>query len=220
MRETPAEHEARTGRPYDPPARGWGRPLSADEAVGTLFRSPGACGFAEWLPALTPGAAPSRGFLAPPHRPDVLASPALVHDDALSAPFFGTIALLRPLVFDPVVAPSGPGVPVFVVPNHARLTDVLVWVPPEVVRGEIAVDWDGVATPTAAWAAYGPRGRASLARVAAAIPAYLDELAAVRASGQPGPGRPWCTVPADERRARLEAAGVWGAWSRAGRRAA
>ncbi len=207
MRETPRSFTARRSIAYAPPERVafLARRLDPDEPCPTLFRYPGPCGLADFfagaLRRLGP-AGSSRDLLWLAERP--------LWRDTAGARFFGTLAVLQPLALG--ACAQGPGIWLAGnAPLDAGDDEAIVWVPPSAFARPIP--WDDL--PTAAAAR--PHLPADLAgerhRAVDALARYLEELDAMRRSGAPGPGVPWCQVPADERLARLAAAGVAPVWS-------
>jgi hypothetical protein len=208
MRETVEAFEQRTGRIYHPMVRP-GRAFSPGEACPTLYRYPGPCGLREGLDE-------GISWLGPAESPSVLLADVPMHADAKGAAWFGTLAVLQPLCLDPVITepratllPDPPlvvRVPNFVVPAAAAV----VWIPPSAFDLVL----DDRTDPEAVRAAI-PGYQSSRRRIHEDLLAYLDELAAMAASGAPGPGRSWCTVPEIERQQWLDTYGVSSRWTRA-----
>ncbi len=204
MKETVRAFEERTRSSYDPPAflRALGRPLAPRDACPTLFRYPGP----EGLRDLLTGALQR---LAPLERDAVwLASaPRGVRPRAVG--LFGTVAVLQPLR----LAPCATGERGVYIGLNAALADLelVAWVPPSAVVRRIG--WDALETAAAAARQFGPRYAEERAAVFDRLGAYLEELSELHRAGAPGPTRPWCDVPARERRRLVEQYGVRPRWT-------
>jgi hypothetical protein len=120
---------------------------------------------------------------------------------------FGTIAVLEPLGL--AVCEVGRGQWLGV--NRPADPERIVWVPPSVVRAPLS--WDGLATARQVERLV-PGIATERRRAYGRLTAYLEELSALREAGAPGPERPWCEVPARERRQVLAEHGVTPRWSR------
>jgi hypothetical protein len=125
--------------------------------------------------------------LGPPGSPLLWLSAAPFLSDCLGARCFGTLALADARPFAPAPVRGRPGI--FIGDNRLLgAGDEVAWI--------------------------APAGR-DRARCVDELCRYLEELDAMRRSGAPGPGVPWCHVPRAERRQRLAAAGVRGVWTEA-----
>jgi hypothetical protein len=201
MVETPRAFTGRTSIAYAPPAHVTflARALAPDTICPTLFRYPGPCGLADWF-------AGAMDRLGPPGEHLWLADRPLWRD-TFGARFFGTLAVLQPLRFQPGLA--GPGV--YLGANLAFDRDEIVWLPPSCL--DRPLPWPRLAR-AADVRAHLPADLAGERHQAIeALALYLEELDAMRRSGAPGPGIPWCQVPGAERLTRLAAAGVPAVWS-------
>jgi len=200
MLETPRSFTGRTSIAYAPAARVTflATPLGSDTPCPTLFRYPGPCGLADWFAGAMSRLGP-RELLWLADRP--------LWRDTFGARFFGTLAILQPLRFQ--VCAEGPGI--YLGENDALDPDEVVWLPPSALARQIP--WDGIATAAAAR----PFLPADLAgerhRAIDALGRYLEELDAMRLTGAPGPGIPWCQVPLAERLALLARHGVKASWT-------
>lgn len=218
MRDTVHGYELRAGRPYGPAdwVAALGRALADDEACPTLFRYPGPCGIQAIVGR---DGKPPEGFtaLGPPDRLVAWLSDATAHSGATGTALFGTVALLDPLGLGPalVIAPpfthptglGGQRANVYVVEN-APIGEgaAIVWVPPSKILAPIP--WDDVATVEDANDALGAHLDEERREVSRRLTDYLAELDALKAAGAVGPGRPWCEVPEDQRRALLDRHGI------------
>lgn len=218
MRDTAHRYEARTRAPYAP--ADWvvalGRALADDEWCPTLFRYPGPCGIQGLVGR---DGKPPEAFasLGPPDREVAWLSDATAHTGATGTALFGTVAVLVPLergpcrVVDPPFAPPvglrGEPAAVYAVENTPIAADAaIVWVPPSKLFAPIP--WDDVANVADAMDAFGEHVEDERREVSRRLSDYLGELDALRAIGAPGPGRPWCEVPEDQRRELLDRYGV------------
>ncbi len=106
-----------------------------------------------------------------------------VVEDSYGARLFGTLAVRDPHAFAPAIVSPG----IYVARNRPlRAADEIEWL--------------------------APRGR-DRAGVIDELCRYLEELDALRATGAPGPGIPWCRVPVEERRRTLAHLGVVSVWT-------
>lgn len=203
MRETVAGFEARTGRSYQPP--GWlhprARPLRSDEACPTLFRYPGPCGLIDHLRGLL-------RHLGPVPGGDLWASEQPLHADVAGAALFGTLAVLQPLRHAPGLTERAG---IYVGVNAPLHEDEVAWLPPSKLQA--LLPWDTLATAEQVAAQLGDVAD-ERARVAEQLAAYVEEMDALAAAGVPPVGRPWCEVPAGERRRLLADHGLSGRWTR------
>jgi hypothetical protein len=206
MRETVEAFERRAGQAYQPmiPA---GRPFAPRETCPTLFRYAGPCGMREGLDE-------GIQYLGPIESSSALLADVAAHPDSAGAAFFGTLAVLAPLWLHPVVLASGAPLVVGVANHRVPEAAAIAWIPP----GCFHLDWDRLATPDDVRAAI-PGYASSRRRVHEDLLCYLDELDAMSASGAPGPGVSWCTIPLQIRRSLLARYGVSSRWTLA-RRAA
>jgi hypothetical protein len=198
MKETPAAFTRRTSIAYAPPAhiRVVARPLAPGEPCPTLFRYPGPCGLADFF---------AGGLAALGPHDLAWMSARTWFEDSVGARRFGTLAILQPLRLQPGRFRRG----IYAGDNRPLDEgDEIVWLPPSLVDARLP--WDDLATAAAARARIDARERPL---VVDDLCAYLEELDALRASGLPGPGVPWLTVPLAERRRLLAVAGVPGAWT-------
>ena len=76
-----------------------------------------------------------------------------------------------------------------------------------------ALPWDRIATAAQARPHLPADAAGDRHRAIEQLSSYLEELDAMRQSGAPGPGVPWCQVPRRERLERLAEAGVRPSWS-------
>jgi hypothetical protein len=109
--------------------------------------------------------------------------------DSVGARSFGTLLVHEPLRFHPVVSRAG----VYVgASREIAAGERIAWLPPSRIDPRLPGDRGAVIE--------------SLAR-------YLEELDLMRRSGAEGPGVPWLALPVEERRRRLDEAGVRGVWT-------
>ena len=202
MRETVAGFEARTGGSYQPPEwlRARVRPLRPDEGCPTLFRYPGPCGLIDHLRGLL-------RHLGPVPGGDLWVAEQPLHADVAGAALFGTLAVLQPLRHAPGLT-ERPGVYVGV--NAPLRADEVAWLPPSQLRAPLP--WDRLANVEQVAAELGDVS-VERARVAEQLAAYVEEMDALSRAGVPPAGRPWCEVPADERRRLLSDHGLSGRWT-------
>ena len=204
MRETVTGFEARTGRSYQPPAwlRPRARPLRPEEACPTLFRYPGPCGLIDHLRGLL-------RHLGPVPGGDLWASEQPLHADVAGAALFGTLAVLQPLRHAPGLTERAG---IYVGVNAPLHGDEVAWLPPSKLQAPLP--WDTLATAEQVAAELGDVAD-ERASVAEQLAAYVEEMDALAGAGVPPAGRPWCEVPADERRRLLADHGLSGRWTRA-----
>ncbi len=198
MRETPAEHAARTGAAYAPPAVAGARPLGEDEPCPTLFRYPGAGALHETLARGLPS-------LAPPGAPVIW----LAEDPRVraAAARFGTLAVLEPLALSPARVGD-----VYVAAAQPVHEDGVIWVPPSAVAAGGAA-WDAIATPAAARAWLGRAWDEERARVLDELGVYLEETVALARVGIAPPPEGWSQVPPGERARILAEHGLTPRWA-------
>lgn len=210
MRESVAAFCARGGR-YAPPAAliaaHGARPLAPGDDCPTLFRAPGPHATRRYL-----AGAPEAAWLAPEVQPWLWLSERPASGSRRQAELFGVLAVLVPLPLQPCRVRPGQ----WIAENRLVPDEGLVWVPPSALRA--AVPWDALGTRRAAEQALGAGLAEERRRVGERLDAYLEELSLLAAAGVPGPDRPWCDVPAAERRQILAAAGMDGRFSAGGRR--
>jgi hypothetical protein len=200
MLETPRAFTRRTSIAYASSARAaiLAAPLAPDTPCPTLFRYPGPCGLADWfagdMTRLGPGL-----LLWLADRP--------WWRDTFGARFFGTLAVLTPLRFG--ASPAGPGI--YVGDNTPLDPDEVIWVPPVALARPIP--WNDLATAASARRHLPADLAGERHRAIDGLSHYLEELDAMRASGAPGPGVPWCQVPRERRLRQLAEHGVRATWS-------
>lgn len=204
MRETVRAFEKRRRQSYQPPAwlLGLGRPLARSDTCPTLFRYPGPCGLRDYFEG-------ALERLGPPGRELWLAEVPL-HDAVPGAARFGTLAVLEPLRFSPCRS-ERPGIYVGV--NRKARGVPLVWVPPSALRARIA--WDAARTADDGGRALGPGAATERNRVERRLRAYVAEMAALERAGAQALERPWCEIPAAQRRRLLRRHGITPRWTRA-----
>jgi hypothetical protein len=126
---------------------------------------------------------------------------------------FGTLAVLRPLHFQPCRTHCFTHTrDNWVALDRVPEPESVVWTPPSLVRA--GIDFDRLRSVTDALRRFGPRYADERRRVEDRLSDYLEELSELRRAGAPGPSRPWCSVPLRERRALLSRYGLEPRWSR------
>jgi hypothetical protein len=121
--------------------------------------------------------------LAPDDADVLWMSSRPVIEDSIGARHFGTLLVERPLAFAAGLVTPG----IYLgVNRRLRPDDQVTWLAPS---------------------------GGSRAQVIDRLCRYLEEIDAMRRSGAPGPGIPWCAVPAAARRRLLAAQGVAGVWT-------
>jgi hypothetical protein len=207
MRETVEGFEARTGLAYQPLIAP-GVAFTPMFSCPTVFRYAGPCGMREGLNQTI-------RWLGPTENESVLVADAPVHADAAGATWFGTLAILQPLRLSPVRAiprsTLGDQPPLVLrLPNHPVATPVgVVWIPPTAFH----LNFDALAEPEQVVRAI-PDYEGQRRRIQDDLMAYVEELAAMAATGASGPGQSWCAVSEARRREWLAECGVSPRWTR------
>jgi hypothetical protein len=203
MKETVRGFERRTRLAYDPPAalRSAARPLASGEACPTLFRYPGPEGLRDHLEG-TPGR------LAPSESPWLWLTPRAARRQR-GLRLFGVVAVLQPLRLQPCRAPRQDAY--LGVNRELTADDGALWVPPSALAAP--VPWHRMREPDQARRRLGHGYVGERDAVREALGAYLEELSTLARAGATDPGRPWCELPAAERRRLLDRLGVRSRWT-------